>query len=557
MSESFAELFLQSHAMTKMRPGTIIKGTVVDINDNVVVVNAGLKSEGIIPKEQFYDHKKQTLEVKLGDEVDVALDYIEDGYGKTRLSREKAKWFMAWDMLEKAREQDQAVEGTITDRVKGGFTVDVEGIRAFLPGSLINVRPVKDPSYLEGKLLDFKIVKIDRERNNVVISRRAIMENENSAERQKIFENIKEGDIISGVVKNLTDYGAFIDMGGVDGLLHITDMSWKRIRNASDVVNLGDEIDVKVLKFDRERNRLSLGLKQIGEDPWVNLDDAYIKGHKTGTVTNIEEYGCFVQLEEGIEGLVHVSEMDWANKNLHPSRMVSEGDQVEVAILEVDRERRRISLSMKQCKTNPWESYAANYKKNDQVTGLIKSITDFGIFVGLPEGIDGLIHLSDISWAGDGETLIHKYSKGEEIKAAILAIDAENERISLGIKQLEKDPFSIYINENAKGSVVNAVVFEVSEKYVLVDLATGVKGQIRATELSLDEEVTDARTKVKEDDAIEAKITALDRKKRTINLSVKAKDIEEEQVALKKYTSNEVDSEKLGDVIKDKLDSEG
>jgi len=442
MSESFAELFEQSQIEGKMRPGTIVSATVVDVNQDTVIVNAGLKSEGLIPIEQFFDDKGD-IEVAIGDEVDVALDAVEDGYGETRLSREKAKRLIAWQRLEEANEANETVMGTIVERVKGGFTVDVYNVRAFLPGSLVDVRPVKDTGYLEGKTLEFKVIKIDRRRSNVVVSRRAVVENENTAERDAMLENLKEGVPIKGVVKNLTDYGAFIDLGGIDGLLHITDMAWKRVKNPSEIVNIGDEIEVKVLKFDRERNRVSLGLKQMGDDPWADLTRRFPEGTRLqGKITNLADYGCFVELEEGVEGLVHVSEMDWTNKNVHPSKLVNIGDEVDVVILDIDAERRRISLGMKQCQANPWEQFAATHNKGDRVSGTIKSITDFGIFIGLEGGIDGLIHLSDISWADDGEEAIHKYTKGEEVDTVVLAVDAERERISLGIKQLKKDPFS-------------------------------------------------------------------------------------------------------------------
>jgi len=461
MSESFAELFEQSQIESKMRPGTIVSATVVDVNQDTVIVNAGLKSEGLIPIEQFYDEKGD-LEVSVGDTIDVALDTVEDGYGETRLSREKAKRLMAWTSLEKAHEANQTVIGVITERVKGGFTVDVQNVRAFLPGSLVDVRPVKDTSYLEGKPLEFKVIKIDQRRSNVVVSRRAVVEKENTVERDELLENLKEGSIIKGVVKNLTDYGAFLDLGGVDGLLHITDMAWKRVKNPAEIVNIGDEIEVKVLKFDRERNRVSLGLKQMGDDPWADLTRRYPEGTKLrGRITNLADYGCFAELEEGVEGLVHVSEMDWTNKNVHPSKLVNIGDEVDVVILDIDTERRRISLGMKQCQPNPWEQFAATHNKGDRVTGTIKSITDFGIFVGLEGGIDGLIHLSDITWADNSEAAIHNFTKGEEIETVVLAVDAERERISLGIKQLEKDPFSSYVAEYSKGSIVKGVAVAV------------------------------------------------------------------------------------------------
>jgi len=548
MSESFAELFEQSQIESKMRPGTIVSATVVDVNQDTVIVNAGLKSEGLIPIEQFYDEKGD-LEVSVGDTIDVALDTVEDGYGETRLSREKAKRLMAWTSLEKAHEANQTVIGVITERVKGGFTVDVQNVRAFLPGSLVDVRPVKDTSYLEGKPLEFKVIKIDQRRSNVVVSRRAVVEKENTVERDELLENLKEGSIIKGVVKNLTDYGAFLDLGGVDGLLHITDMAWKRVKNPAEIVNIGDEIEVKVLKFDRERNRVSLGLKQMGDDPWADLTRRYPEGTKLrGRITNLADYGCFAELEEGVEGLVHVSEMDWTNKNVHPSKLVNIGDEVDVVILDIDTERRRISLGMKQCQPNPWEQFAATHNKGDRVTGTIKSITDFGIFVGLEGGIDGLIHLSDITWADNSEAAIHNFTKGEEIETVVLAVDAERERISLGIKQLEKDPFSSYVAEYSKGSIVKGVAVAVEPKFVTVKLADGVEGQLKSSEISLDKKIEDARTEIKEGDELEVKITALDRKKRIINLSIRAKEVDDEAAAVEEYSPESGTGAKLGEV---------
>jgi small subunit ribosomal protein S1 len=555
MSESFAELFEQSQIEGKMRPGTIVSATVVDVNQDTVVVNAGLKSEGLIPIEQFYDEKGD-LEVSVGDIIDVALDTVEDGYGETRLSREKAKRLMAWTNLEKAHEANQTVIGVIAERVKGGFTVDVQNVRAFLPGSLVDVRPVKDTSYLEGKPLEFKVIKIDRRRSNVVVSRRAVVEKENTVERDALLENLKEGSVVKGVVKNLTDYGAFLDLGGVDGLLHITDMAWKRVKNPSEIVNIGDEIEVKVLKYDRERNRVSLGLKQMGDDPWADLTKRYPEGTRLkGRITNIADYGCFAELEEGVEGLVHVSEMDWTNKNVHPSKLVNIGDEVDVVILDIDTERRRISLGMKQCQPNPWEQFAATHNKGDRVTGTIKSITDFGIFVGLEGGIDGLIHLSDITWADNGEAAIHNFSKGEEIETVVLAVDAERERISLGIKQLEKDPFSSYVAEYSKGSIVKGVAVAVEPKMVTVRLADGVEGQLKVSEISLDKKVDDARTEIKEGDELEVKITALDRKKRIINLSIRAKEVDDEAAAVEEYSPDSGTGAKLGDILKGHLEN--
>ncbi len=555
MSESFAELFEQSQIDAKMRPGSIVTATVVDVSPDTVIVNAGLKSEAFIPIDQFYDEKGD-LEVGVGDEVDVALDAVEDGFGETRLSREKAKRLRAWEKLEQAYEADETVTGVITERVKGGFTVDIDKVRAFLPGSLVDVRPVRDTTYLEGKPLEFKVIKIDRRRSNVVVSRRAVVESENSAEREALLEKLSEGVVIKGVVKNLTDYGAFLDLGGIDGLLHITDMAWKRVKDPSEIVNIGDEIEVKVLKFDRERNRVSLGLKQMGDDPWADLTKRLPEGARmTGRVTNIADYGCFVELEEGVEGLVHVSEMDWTNKNVHPSKLVHIGDEVEVMILDIDEERRRISLGMKQCQPNPWEQFAATHNKGDRVTGTIKSITDFGIFIGLEGGIDGLVHLSDVSWTEEGEQAIRKYQKGEEIETVVLAVDAERERISLGIKQLEKDPFSNYVAEHPKGSIVKGVVQGVEPKHITVQLAEGVEGQLKASELSNDKKVDDARSVVKEGEELEVKITAVDRKKRTITVSVRAKESDEETAAVREYSPESSSGAKLGDLLKEQLDN--
>jgi small subunit ribosomal protein S1 len=555
MSESFAELFEQSQVETRMRPGTIVTGTVVDVRPDAVVVSAGLKSEALIPIDQFYNERGQ-VEVAVGDVVDVALDAVEDGRGETRLSREKAKRLMAWTKLEKAHEAGETITGIITERVKGGFTVDVEGVRAFLPGSLVDVRPVRDTTYLEGKPLEFKVIKIDRRRNNVVVSRRAVVERENSAERDALLQRLSEGVVVKGVVKNLTDYGAFLDLGGIDGLLHITDMAWKRVKDPSEIVKIGDEIEVKVLKFDRERNRVSLGLKQMGDDPWNHLTRRYPEGARLrGRVTNIADYGCFVELEEGVEGLVHVSEMDWTNKNVHPSKLVHVGDEVDVVILDIDAERRRISLGMKQCQPNPWEQFAATHNKSDRVKGVIKSITDFGIFIGLEGGIDGLVHLSDVSWTEEGEQVLRRFTKGEEIETVVLAVDAERERISLGIKQLERDPFSSYVAEKPKGAVVKAKVVKVEPKGATVLLADGVEGHLRASELSLDSRVEDAQTVLKEGDELEVKITAVDRKKRTIAVSVRAKESDDESAVVREYGQDTGTGAKLGDILKEHLDS--
>ncbi len=555
MTESFADLFAQSLAETRMKPGTIVQGTVVEVRPDFIIVNAGLKSEGVIPAEQFRNARGE-IEIAVGDIVDVALDAVEDGFGETRLSREKAKRAKAWDELEKACEAAQTVTGVISDKVKGGFTVDINTIRAFLPGSLVDVRPVRDTSYLEGKPLEFKVVKVDRKRNNVVVSRRAVVESENSAEREALFESLKEGAIVKGLVKNLTDYGAFIDLGGIDGLLHITDMAWKRVKHPSEVVNIGEEVTVKVLKFDRERTRVSLGLKQLGDDPWVDISRRYPEHTRLfGKVTNIADYGCFVEIEEGVEGLVHVSEMDWTNKNVHPSKVVHLGQEVEVMVLDIDEERRRISLGMKQCRSNPWEEFAATHNKNDRVSGTIKSITDFGIFIGLEGGIDGLVHLSDLSWDIAGEEAVRNFKKGDEIDTVVLAVDAERERISLGVKQMAQDPFSSYLADSGKGSIVRGVVTSVDAKSATVALGDGIEGVIRASELSRDQ-VDDARKILREDEEIEAMIIGVDRKRRVINLSIKAKESEDEATALQEYSAeSEGGTAKLGDLLREQLGS--
>ncbi|MEM7542604.1 MAG: 30S ribosomal protein S1 [Pseudomonadota bacterium] len=554
--ESFAELFEQSQIEAKMRPGTIVNGTVVEVGQDFVIVNAGLKSEGVIPVEQFRSPDGD-IEVDIGDEVEVALDAVEDGWGETRLSRDKAKRAKAWDKLEKACEESETVKGFISDKVKGGFTVDIERIRAFLPGSLVDVRPVRDTSYLEGKPLEFKVIKVDRRRNNVVVSRRAVVESENSAEREALLNKLTEGLVLTGLVKNLTDYGAFIDLGGIDGLLHITDMAWRRVKHPSEVVNIGDEIEVKVLKFDRERQRVSLGLKQLGDDPWVDIARRYPEHSRLfGKVSNIADYGCFVEIEEGVEGLVHVSEMDWTNKNVHPSRVVHLGQEVEVMVLDIDQERRRISLGMKQCRTNPWEEFAATHNKNDRVEGTIKSITDFGIFIGLEGGIDGLVHLSDLSWDLPGEEAVRNYKKGDEVQTVVLAVDAERERISLGVKQLAQDPFSMFLAERSKGESVTGTVLEVDQRSVIVDLGDGVEGLMRSSEISLDQ-VDDARKVLKEGDEIEALIVGVDRKRRVINLSTRAKESEDEAATLQEYSADneQPGTAKLGDLLKEQLDS--
>ncbi|WP_159194900.1 30S ribosomal protein S1 [Klebsiella pneumoniae] len=531
MTESFAQLFEESLKEIETRPGSIVRGVVVAIDKDVVLVDAGLKSESAIPAEQFKNAQGE-LEIQVGDEVDVALDAVEDGFGETLLSREKAKRHEAWITLEKAYEDAETVTGVINGKVKGGFTVELNGIRAFLPGSLVDVRPVRDTLHLEGKELEFKVIKLDQKRNNVVVSRRAVIESENSAERDQLLENLQEGMEVKGIVKNLTDYGAFVDLGGVDGLLHITDMAWKRVKHPSEIVNVGDEITVKVLKFDRERTRVSLGLKQLGEDPWVAIAKRYPEGTKlTGRVTNLTDYGCFVEIEEGVEGLVHVSEMDWTNKNTHPSKVVNVGDVVEVMVLDIDEERRRISLGLKQCKSNPWQQFAETHNKGDRVEGKIKSITDFGIFIGLDGGIDGLVHLSDISWNVAGEEAVREYKKGDEIAAVVLQVDAERERISLGVKQLAEDPFNNYVALNKKGAIVVGKVTAVDAKGATVELADGVEGYLRASEASRDR-VEDATLVLSVGDEVEAKFTGVDRKNRVVSLSVRAKDEAEEKDAI-------------------------
>ena len=557
MSENFAEMFEQSITQMNMRVGEIITGEVVDINRDVVIVNAGLKSEGVIPVEQFYDEQGE-LDVKIGDTVEVALDSFEDGYGESRLSREKAKRARAWTRLEEAQQADEIVTGRFTGKVKGGFTVDIGEIRAFLPGSLVDVRPVRDTAYLEEKELEFKIIKLDQKRNNVVVSRRAVVEKEFSEEREKLLETLKEGERVRGIVKNLTDYGAFLDLGGIDGLLHITDMAWKRVKHPSEVVEIGQEIDIVVLKFDRDKNRVSLGLKQMGDDPWENIMRRYPEGQRLfGHVSNITDYGCFVEIEDGVEGLVHVSEMDWTNKNVNPNKVVTLGDEVEVVILEIDEERRRISLGMKQCKANPWEEFGTTNNKGDIIGGKIKSITDFGIFIGLDGNIDGLIHLTDLSWNKPGEEAVREYQKGQEVEAMVLSIDPERERISLGIKQIEKDPFASFIADKPKGSIVSGTVISVDAKAAVLDLGDGIEGLLRASEMATDR-VEDARSFMNEGDQIDAKITGMDRKGRSIYLSIKAKDSDEEQEALKDYTATsdaQAATTSFGDLLKEKMDS--
>ena len=556
MSESFAELFEQSLNDINMEPGAIVAAQVVDIDGDWVTVNAGLKSEGQIPASQFRDENGE-LNIAIGDDVHVALEAVEDGFGETRLSREKAKRAEAWKVLEAAFEKDEVIKGVINGKVKGGFTVEVDSIRAFLPGSLVDVRPVRDTAHLENKELDFKVIKLDPKRNNVVVSRRAVLEAENSAEREALLATLQEGQQIKGIVKNLTDYGAFVDLGGVDGLLHITDMAWKRIKHPSEIVAVGDEINVKVLKFDRERNRVSLGLKQLGEDPWVNIKERYPENTKVhAVVTNLTDYGCFAELEEGVEGLVHVSEMDWTNKNIHPSKVVQVGDDVDVMVLDIDEERRRISLGIKQCTANPWETFNAEYNKGDRVSGTIKSITDFGIFIGLEGGIDGLVHLSDISWTETGEEAVRNFKKGDEAEAVILSIDPERERISLGIKQMDSDPVAEYLSVNDKGSLVTGRIVEVDAKEAHVELATDVIAILKASEISADR-VEDARNVLNEGDSVEARIVSVDRKSRQINLSVKAKEQDDTRQNLKKMRDQEPESAggptTIGDLIKQQM----
>ncbi|ANF85228.1 MULTISPECIES: 30S ribosomal protein S1 [Pseudomonas] len=563
MSESFAELFEESLKTLNLQAGSIITGVIVDIDYQArwVTVHAGLKSEALIPLEQFYNDAGD-LTINVGDEVHVALDSVEDGFGETKLSREKAKRAECWIVLEAAFAAEEVVKGVINGKVKGGFTVDVNGIRAFLPGSLVDVRPVRDTTHLEGKELEFKVIKLDQKRNNVVVSRRSVLEAENSAEREALLESLQEGQQVKGIVKNLTDYGAFVDLGGVDGLLHITDMAWKRIKHPSEIVNVGDEIDVKVLKYDRERNRVSLGLKQLGEDPWVAIKARYPESTRvTARVTNLTDYGCFAELEEGVEGLVHVSEMDWTNKNIHPSKVVQVGDEVEVMVLDIDEERRRISLGIKQCKSNPWEDFSGQFNKGDKISGTIKSITDFGIFIGLDGGIDGLVHLSDISWNEVGEEAVRRFKKGDELDTVILSVDPERERISLGIKQLESDPFSEYVQENDKGAIVKGTVKEVDAKGAIITLADDIEATLKASEISRDR-VEDARNVLKEGQEVEAKIISVDRKSRVIQLSIKSKDEIEEKEAIQSLRDKPASSEPsagpttLGDLLRAQMEKQ-
>ena len=558
MTESFAELFEASQTdLAKLKPGAIVTGTVVQVRTDVVVINAGLKSEGIVPIEQFRNDDGE-IDVAEGDTVKVALDALENGFGETVLSREKAKRAMVWDELEEAMENDETVTGKISGKVKGGFTVDIKDVRAFLPGSLVDVRPVRDPAYLEGKDLEFKLIKLDRRRNNVVVSRRAVVESEHSEEREALMEKLVEGAVLPGVVKNLTDYGAFVDLGGIDGLLHITDMAWKRVRHPSEVVEVGQELEVRVLKYDRERNRVSLGLKQLGEDPWDNISRRYPSNTRVfGKVSNVTDYGAFVEIEPGVEGLVHVSEMDWTNKNVNPAKVCQVGDNVEVMVLDVDEERRRISLGMKQVTSNPWETFAAIHKKGDKVEGQIKSITDFGVFIGLDGGIDGLVHLSDMSWNTDGEDLARELKKGDTLQAVVLAVDPERERISLGVKQMEQDPFGQFMAGHPKGSKVTGTVREVDAKGATIDLAEGVEGYVMARDIS-DERIEDASQHLKVGDTIEAKFVGMDRRGRTLQLSIRAKDEAETAATLAEYNKAAADASsgttKLGALLREQLE---
>ena len=557
MSESFAELFEESLKTIDMQSGSIITGVIVDIDNEWITVHAGLKSEGVIPRAQFLNESGE-IEVEIGDTVKVSMDAVDDGFGETRLSREKAKRAESWELLESVYESQEVITGLISGRVKGGFTVEIRDVRAFLPGSLVDVRPLRDNEQLEGKELEFKVIKLDQKRNNVVVSRRSVLEQENSAEREALLETLQEGQEVKGIVKNLTDYGAFVDLGGVDGLLHITDMAWKRIKHPGEIVDVGDEILVKVLKFDRERNRVSLGLKQLGEDPWVAITQRYPETTRTmARVTNLTDYGCFAELEEGVEGLVHVSEMDWTNRNIHPSKVVQVGDEVEVMVLDIDEERRRISLGIKQCQGNPWEAFDALHEKGDHIKGYIKSITDFGIFIGLDGNIDGLVHLSDISWNEPGEQAVRRFTKGDEIETIILSIDAERERISLSLKHLEEDPFNNYLAENDRGSIVNGKVKEVEAKQAIVSLSDQVEAVLKSSEISVDR-IEDVRNVLAVDEEIEVKIVSVDRKSRNIAVSIKAKDMQEEEDAIKEHREKESDVSPttLGDLIKQKMDAD-
>ena len=557
MSSSFAELFEESLKTVDMKNGSIITGVITDIDKDWVTVHTGLKSEGVIPKEEFFDDNGE-IAINVGDEVQVSLEAIEDGFGATKLSREKARAAESWIILDAALKAEEAVIGIISGKVKGGFTVEVQGLRAFLPGSLIDVRPIRDTSHLENKPLEFKVIKLDQKRNNVVVSRRAVMEQVNTDERDEMLANLEEGMTVKGLIKNLTDYGAFVDLGGIDGLLHITDMSWKRIKHPSEIVNVGDDVDVKILKFDRERSRVSLGMKQMGEDPWADITGRYPQEARTkATVTNLTDYGCFAELEDGVEGLVHVSEMDWTNKNVHPSKVVQLGEEIEVMILDIDQERRRISLGMKQCFMNPWDEFGTTHKKGDKISGNIKSITDFGIFIGLNGGIDGLVHLSDISWDDVGDEAVRSYKKGDEVETVILSIDSERERISLGVKQLSDDPFLRYVSEFDKGSIVTGIVKEVNANEAVITLSEGIEALLKVSELS-QEKIDDASKILNNGDSVETKIISVDRKNRTISLSIKAKDVEEEKTALKEHKKSEVENvlpTTIGDLIKAQMDN--
>ncbi|MEO5862103.1 MAG: 30S ribosomal protein S1 [Burkholderiales bacterium] len=557
--ENFAALFEESHAHHEISIGEVITAEVISIDANMVIVNAGLKSESLIPIEEFKNDRGE-VEVKPGDFVKVAIDAFDDGYGSTKLSRDKAKRLAAWTDLDEALEKGTIVLGVVNGKVKGGLTVMVNGIRAFLPGSLVDIRPVKDTTPYENKEMEFKVIKLDRKRNNVVVSRRAVMEAAQGVERQSLLESLQEGSVVKGIVKNITDYGAFVDLGGIDGLLHITDLAWRRVKHPSEVLTVGDEVEAKVLKFDQEKNRVSLGLKQLGEDPWVGLGRRYPQGTRLfGKVTNLTDYGAFVEIEQGIEGLVHVSEMDWTNKNVHPSKVVQLGDEVEVMILEIDEERRRISLGMKQCQANPWEDFYANHKKGDRVAGQIKSITDFGVFIGLNGGIDGLVHLSDLSWTQTGEEAVRGYKKGDEVEAVVLAIDVERERISLGIKQMSGDPFSVFVTNHDKGHIIKGIVKTLDPKGAVIQIEPDVEGYLRASEISRDK-VEDIRTRLREGDEVEAVIVNIDRKNRSINLSVKAKDSADENAAMQKFGSESpvnAGTTNLGALLKAKLENKG
>ncbi len=556
MSESFADLFEESLKELDMAPGSIVTGTVVAIDNDYVTVNAGLKSEGVIPLEQFRDDEG-ACSLQVGDEVRVALESLEDGFGSTVLSRERAKRIESWEVLEKAFEDGEIVTGHIIGRVRGGLTINVQGLNAFLPGSLVDIRPLRDTAHLEGQELEFRIVKLDARSNNLVVSRRAVLEDAYSKEREKLLEKMEEGLVVKGVVKNLTDYGAFIDLGGIDGLLHITDIAWKRVKHPSEVLNVGDEIDVKVLKYDADRKRVSLGLKQLQEDPWTKLIGEYTVGSKVSAkVTNLTDYGCFAEISTGVEGLVHVSEMDWTNKNIHPSKVVQVGDEVEVMILDIDQQRRRISLGMKQCQTNPWEAFATTHSKGDTVSGRVRSITDFGVFIGLDGGIDGLVHLSDLSWDLSGEEAMKSYTKGDEVEALVLSVDPERERIALGIKQLNSDPFAQFASEHPKGTIVNGTLIDVSAKQAIVELTEGVEGVLKVAELSQDH-TDDLTAELKTGDSIEAAILSIDRRNRTINLSVRQMEREQTKQAIQSVREQEsVAPTTIGDLIKQQMNKQ-